>query len=137
MVLFYKLWLLLLFFFFKQKTAYEMRISGWSSDVCSSDLFRLGKIAEADSPALLPAVLSHQRIHLAHPPQQREHHRHRALCHGGRVIAPRRIGNHHPTARGGGNIDVRTEERRVGKECVNTCRSGWSPYHEKKNNTKE
>src|SRR3546814_16526871 len=30
--------LLLLFFFFKQKTAYEMRISDWSSDVCSSDL---------------------------------------------------------------------------------------------------
>src|SRR3546814_2110839 len=28
----------LLFFFFKQKTAYEMRISDWSSDVCSSDL---------------------------------------------------------------------------------------------------
>src|SRR3546814_6637945 len=31
-------WLFLLFFFFKQKTAYEMRISDWSSDVCSSDL---------------------------------------------------------------------------------------------------
>src|SRR3546814_12510627 len=30
----------LVFFFFKQKTAYEMRISDWSSDVCSSDLFR-------------------------------------------------------------------------------------------------
>src|SRR3546814_1871687 len=29
-----------LFFFFKQKTAYEMRISDWSSDVCSSDLLR-------------------------------------------------------------------------------------------------
>src|SRR3546814_16652981 len=29
-----------LFFFFKQKTAYEMRISDWSSDVCSSDLYR-------------------------------------------------------------------------------------------------
>src|SRR3546814_5469456 len=29
------------FFFFKQKTAYEMRISDWSSDVCSSDLFEL------------------------------------------------------------------------------------------------
>src|SRR3546814_6454807 len=29
-------------FFFKQKTAYEMRISDWSSDVCSSDLFALG-----------------------------------------------------------------------------------------------
>src|SRR3546814_4906690 len=30
------------FFFFKQKTAYEMRISDWSSDVCSSDLAELG-----------------------------------------------------------------------------------------------
>src|SRR3546814_5427841 len=34
----YYLWVLYLFFFFKQKTAYEMRISDWSSDVCSSDL---------------------------------------------------------------------------------------------------
>src|SRR3546814_18811035 len=32
---------LFLFFFFKQKTAYEMRISDWSSDVCSSDLWRI------------------------------------------------------------------------------------------------
>src|SRR3546814_14832911 len=32
------MWLMTLFFFFKQKTAYEMRISDWSSDVCSSDL---------------------------------------------------------------------------------------------------
>src|SRR3546814_10313719 len=31
-------WFLCVFFFFKQKTAYEMRISDWSSDVCSSDL---------------------------------------------------------------------------------------------------
>src|SRR3546814_3144306 len=30
---------IVIFFFFKQKTAYEMRISDWSSDVCSSDLF--------------------------------------------------------------------------------------------------
>src|SRR3546814_3229365 len=32
------MWLVLFMFFFKQKTAYEMRISDWSSDVCSSDL---------------------------------------------------------------------------------------------------
>src|SRR3546814_7454923 len=38
MCLFVDICLLLLFFFFKQKTAYEMRISDWSSDVCSSDL---------------------------------------------------------------------------------------------------
>src|SRR3546814_5422659 len=32
------IWIVICFFFFKQKTAYEMRISDWSSDVCSSDL---------------------------------------------------------------------------------------------------
>src|SRR3546814_9997624 len=36
------------FFFFKQKTAYEMRISDWSSDVCSSDLYRFGKPGESE-----------------------------------------------------------------------------------------
>src|SRR3546814_10756983 len=36
------------FFFFKQKTAYEMRISDWSSDVCSSDLFK-GIIRKGDA----------------------------------------------------------------------------------------
>src|SRR3546814_5166864 len=35
-----------LFFFFKQKTAYELRISDWSSDVCSSDLVHAGLIAD-------------------------------------------------------------------------------------------
>src|SRR3546814_7520853 len=35
---YYDIFVLFLFFFFKQKTAYEMRISDWSSDVCSSDL---------------------------------------------------------------------------------------------------
>src|SRR3546814_2647852 len=41
----------LLFFFFKQKTAYEMRISDWSSDVCSSDLVERGghrRVSAAD-----------------------------------------------------------------------------------------
>src|SRR3546814_1094437 len=38
--------LTLFFFFFKQKTAYEMRISDWSSDVCSSDLLSAGDILE-------------------------------------------------------------------------------------------
>src|SRR3546814_10616628 len=43
------------FFFFKQKTAYEMRISDWSSDVCSSDLLPL-----ALSVASRPASAAHQ-----------------------------------------------------------------------------
>src|SRR3546814_4434444 len=37
-------WFIIYFFFFKQKTAYEMRISDWSSDVCSSDLKTFGKV---------------------------------------------------------------------------------------------
>src|SRR3546814_8327471 len=37
-----------MFFFFKQKTAYEMRISDWSSDVCSSDLARVEVLLHAD-----------------------------------------------------------------------------------------
>src|SRR3546814_6134468 len=46
-------------FFFKQKTAYEMRISDWSSDVCSSDLIRqgLGRLVGAHaSPPVRDAV---------------------------------------------------------------------------------
>src|SRR3546814_1373424 len=41
------MWLNITIFFFKQKTAYEMRISDWSSDVCSSDL-HLGLFEQAD-----------------------------------------------------------------------------------------
>src|SRR3546814_5597429 len=43
-----------LFFFFKQKTAYEMRISDWSSDVCSSDLTE-------DAQPLVPALPDEER----------------------------------------------------------------------------
>src|SRR3546814_6651493 len=41
------------YFFFKQKTAYEMRISDWSSDVCSSDLARRAAGGDLDQPAAL------------------------------------------------------------------------------------
>src|SRR3546814_9083652 len=74
-----------LVFFFKQKTAYEMRISDWSSDVCSSDLrdpFREGAQEQrfgnavrvrADHPNRLPArlVAVADRTVAQHPPLQR------------------------------------------------------------------
>src|SRR3546814_6274264 len=44
-----------LFFFFKQKTAYEMRISDWSSDVCSSDLY-VGEVKQEKGFLALPQV---------------------------------------------------------------------------------
>src|SRR3546814_1454497 len=74
--------------FLKQKTAYELRISDWSSDVCSSDL------AQPRSKKGQPA--------------------------------------HSTTGVASANwtqVDSRSEERRVGKECVSKCRSRWSPYH--------
>src|SRR3546814_7101724 len=92
-------------FFFKQKTAYEMRISDWSSDVCSSDL-ALG--AEATDPKAM-----------LRPPTGRSWAGLRAC----RVNAAGALASAAFTR------PRRSEERRVGKECVSTCRSRWSPYH--------
>src|SRR3546814_2965881 len=101
-----------LFFFFKQKTAYEMRISDWSSDVCSSDL---------------------RRRHAALPGRQRPADAvHRARGHVAAAVPAVWHGPPAPAALAGGRAQVlpaRSEERRVGKECVSTCRSRWSPYH--------
>src|SRR3546814_6929655 len=95
-----------LFFFFKQKTAYEMRISDWSSDVCSSDL----RAAILVAPQALWLV---------------EARPYRGYDVG--VIAGE------PAVDGVvGGAGFRSEERRVGKECVSTCRSRWSPYNTKK-----
>src|SRR3546814_1953535 len=57
------LWFLFLvhvsmFFFFKQKTAYEMRISDWSSDVCSSDL-----VAAVHREVLIAALVAEREVH--------------------------------------------------------------------------
>src|SRR3546814_17396473 len=98
-------------FLFKQKTAYEMRISDWSSDVCSSDLHDLSS---------LPAT---------------------KLCGRGEIGRRSRLKICFPYGSAGSSPAVRTtyshfahgrsDERRVGKECVSTCRSRWSPYHYK------
>src|SRR3546814_19791940 len=130
-------------FFFKQKPAYEMRISDWSSDVCSSDLLQLLGL----SGRLLAA-------------QRRAQDRPSAAQPAGGRPADRRAGG--PGTKGKGKIfrsharmgqparltalskapfrkrgrPCRSEERRVGKECVSTCRARWEPYHLKKKNGK-
>src|SRR3546814_9171083 len=90
------------FFFFKQKTAYEMRISDWSSDVCSSDLIlssaekwrqtRRHFSAEDEIRIVLDGLRGEDSI--------------AELCR-----------------------TQRSAERRVGPECVSPCRSRWSPSH--------
>src|SRR3546814_20327604 len=133
---------IILFFFFKQKTAYEMRISDWSSDVCSSDLpaLRSGRTLapragrqEFDQPA-------HDRQRL--PPARADHRR----------VARDSLSRTHPQYFGRGRVQIlmsqrsaaidafldrdaaRSEERRVGKECVSTCSSRWPQYHKQKKN---
>src|SRR3546814_14845859 len=119
------------FFFFKQKTAYEMRISDWSSDVCSSDLAGSASFHHPDRVRL--------EAWSAAPGQMRRR--------DGRAIrrpAPgdRRRSDRHPggnSARatlpvsGPGNralaAYLRSDERRVGTECVSTCRYRWWTYH--------
>src|SRR3546814_3465675 len=106
-------------FFFKQKTAYEMRISDWSSDVCSSDLRRASppgsgeaRLRQAESPTLSPATS----------------HRFLTALHAAETILERLINA--PTPEHTGSCtSTRSEERRVGKECVSTCRSRWSQDH--------
>src|SRR3546814_11573591 len=100
-----------------------MRISDWSSDVCSSDLeeaiqcfepygedeHRYAKSQHSISNSCYEAVIS--------------------LLKEIRKKAP--IYDHDPEAalNTEQNAEVRSEERRVGKECASTCRSRWSPYH--------
>src|SRR3546814_13656933 len=105
-----------------------MRISDWSSDVCSSDL-RTGEapgargisafVIDADTPGLDIA----ERIDVMAP------HPLAALrFENCRISADRRLGD----AGQGFKIammTLRSEERRVGKECVSTCRSRWSPVN--------
>src|SRR3546814_1983617 len=103
---------MLLFFFFKQKTAYEMRISDWSSDVCSSDL-----------PA--PPCSTPGRDERLSRGGQRSH-RPPAGRPGGRASdAPVAARTRRPLELG--DQLLRSEERRVGKECVRTCRYRWAP----------
>src|SRR3546814_4081623 len=100
------LFLITLFFFFKQKTAYEMRISDWSSDVCSSDL-RECKTCLSQKSNLCTSIRSTQGQGLVPDGTSR-------FSLGGQMLY---------------HYMGRSEERRVGKECVSTCRSRWSPYH--------
>src|SRR3546814_14594450 len=98
--------------FFKQKTAYEMRISDWSSDVCSSDL---PASRAASAVAMRVAVRCSGSRNCATPARSDT-----ALCSSITLIAANTL------------VLARSDERRVGKECVSTCRSRWSPYPYKK-----
>src|SRR3546814_6862213 len=116
-------------FFFKQKTAYEMRISDWSSDVCSSDLLavldpearRTARVVAGDRVDAVPEQLGDEQA-FAHLAQQFIKTQHAGfddqIEHTTRIAGCLQA----KLAR-----RIRSEERRGGKECVSTCRSRWWP----------
>src|SRR3546814_17322342 len=95
-----------------------MRISDWSSDVCSSDLAAAHRRAVYLEVELDPiagqriGAPAADRLHDRRPAEIGAQRRHQALA-----VSPRKAGLIVAGAR--------SEERRVGKECVSTCRSRW------------
>src|SRR3546814_13810504 len=104
-----------------------MRISDWSSDVCSSDLLETAQcnfmVLSGSLPPGMPADFYGQVVALmrrrnipvvldSSGPGLKD-----GLDEGGVFLVKPSIG------------ELRSEERRVGKECVSKCRSRWSPYH--------
>src|SRR3546814_13324372 len=98
-------------FFFQQKTAYEMRSSDWTSDVCSSDL--LG--------------VDHRRFERGHFGGQRADRPDAVHPGGDRALAGHLADILAEIADG----PARSDERSVGKECVSTCGTRGPPDHEK------
>src|SRR3546814_19746605 len=120
-----------MFFCFKQKTAYEMRISDWSSDVCSSDLVgALHDQVAADARRLgqeggAPLACRLDVAGLAGDAVQPQ------IAHQMLAARLRHLGARHGDD---GDMErapqqrLRSEARRVWKECVSTCRFRWAQY---------
>src|SRR3546814_6920151 len=107
-------------FFFKQKTAYEMRISDWSSDVCSSDLL------------LKAGLVDKKKIKRASHDKSNEKKAERRT--GTQTVDELRLAALETQQKNAErtrklNDERRSEERRVGKAWVSTCRSRWSTYN--------
>src|SRR3546814_11399410 len=101
-----------------------MRISDWSSDVCSSDLESSGYYADSYWLAYNNQTFNGKpNIEMRIDAEQEAV---RELVPIAKTIADgNKVSYKMATYR-------RSEERRVGKACVSTCRSRWSPYHYKK-----
>src|SRR3546814_14850303 len=98
-----------------------MRISDWSSDVCSSDLIRVPGINQVQMNLKRGMTFAAAlRSFLRQDPDV-------IMVGEIRDLETAEIGI--KAAQTGHMVLSRSEERRVGKECVSTCRSRWAPYH--------
>src|SRR3546814_13595020 len=140
-------------------TVYGMRISDWSSDVCSSDLGALA--VDQEQRWRFPDAKARGKLDIGLPPvverpqgtpcrliarddvakmklldrQARSDRLRGARLLGRRLQRDELVGGIGPGQRRHGRM--RSEERRVGKGCVRTCRSRWSRYHKKKKKRKQ
>src|SRR3546814_12204096 len=132
--------LVVLVFFFKQKTAYEMRISDWSSDVCSSDLRRARDTYQLRSlidqlDFQMRGMTVADRIPVGTEEVIRTAPAARIRDLYDRYYRPERatlvmVGDFDPAAveaKIRARFSGRSEERRVGTGWVSTCRFGWCP----------
>src|SRR3546814_14003057 len=108
-----------------------MRISDWSSDVCSSDLqWLVRSFGEAERDGQPISVLF---VDMDHFKAINDKYGHACGDHCLRMVAQglrAALGDGDLLGRyGGQEFIARSEERRVGKECVRTCRSRWSRDH--------
>src|SRR3546814_17259874 len=98
-----------------------MRISDWSADVCSSDLAEVDSI-NIKRRAAYTDLAAKRGVTVADM----------AAATGCKTLSSRvQTGQSYRLNDGSWHVkgSGRSEERRVGKECVSTCRSRWSPYH--------
>src|SRR3546814_19425714 len=99
-----------------------MRISDWSSDVCSSDLVGIVEVERRGDDLVADREDAEDRLDRAGAAEQMADRRFgRTHRHGADRVAEQPLDR--------AEFDRRSEERRVGQECVSTFRSGWSPYH--------
>src|SRR3546814_10800487 len=111
----------IVFFFIKQKTAYERRISDWSSDVCSSDLTLAVAAGSVDLGDRVVLVVHDWGSVLGFDWARRHRERVQGIAYMEAVTMPLEWADFPE--------QDRSAERRVGKECVSTCRSRWAPDH--------
>src|SRR3546814_15832003 len=101
-----------------------MRISDWSSDVCSSDLIDDVAPRQHDRRPRHIAVELQEGDDRYRKGDRADRDAQSHFDAADRENLPRRVGDVDSLW-----VEIRSEERRVGKECVSTCRSRWSPYN--------
>src|SRR3546814_18884262 len=108
-----------------------MRISDWSSDVCSSDLARRLGLAKGGRGTLEDAQAAAATGQIALSQVWAEVLGAEGLTAAQMLVTLGDLEHRRRYLNAAATLDrlLRSEERRVGKECVSTCRSRWSPYH--------